>query len=149
MIQVIQRLWHTDGPFEWEGKFYNISLHATEPVKLYRQNGGPLMYFGGGGSLCQALRCLPLWPETEDRVAETMKTMSEKAIACGRQIDFRFRFHVIVRETGAEARAAVDRLISRLDLAMGAEIKIHLQDSQSHSVKRQDELRAQCKGALH
>jgi alkanesulfonate monooxygenase len=86
-----------------------------------------------------------MWPETEDRIAATMKTMSEQAAAYGRQIDFGFRSHVIVRETEAEARAAADRLISKLDLAKGAEIKARSQDSQSYGVKRQDELRAQSK----
>jgi alkanesulfonate monooxygenase len=86
-----------------------------------------------------------MWPETEDRIVETMRVMSEKAAAYGRQIDFGFRAHVIVRETEAEARAAADRLISKLDAAKGAEIKARSQDSQSAGVMRQDELRAQSK----
>jgi alkanesulfonate monooxygenase len=69
--------------------------------------------------------------------------MSEKAASYGRQIDFGFRGHVIVRETEAEARAAAERLISKLTAEKGAEIKARSQDSQSTGVKRQDELRAQ------
>jgi alkanesulfonate monooxygenase len=69
--------------------------------------------------------------------------MSEKAATYCRQIDFGFRAHVIVRETEAEARAAADRLISKLTAEKGAEIKARSQDSQSAGVKRQDELRAQ------
>jgi alkanesulfonate monooxygenase len=84
-----------------------------------------------------------MWPETEDRIAETMRVMSEKAAAYGRTIDFGFRTHVIVRETEAEARAAADRLISKLTAGKGAEIKARSLDSQSAGVKRQDELRAQ------
>jgi alkanesulfonate monooxygenase len=74
-----------------------------------------------------------------------MQVMSEKAAAHGRKIDFGFRSHVIVRETEAEARAAADRLISKLDASKGAAIKARSQDSQSAGVKRQDELRAQSK----
>jgi alkanesulfonate monooxygenase len=148
IIQILQGLWRTDGPFEWKGDFYQISLPNTEPAKPYQQNGGPLMYFGGISPAAQELcakHCdvFLMWPETEDRIAETMRTMSEKAAAYGRQIDFGFRTHVIVRETEAEARAAADRLISKLDAAKGAEIKARSQDSQSAGVKRQDELRAQ------
>jgi alkanesulfonate monooxygenase len=84
-----------------------------------------------------------MWPETEDRIAETMRVMSEKAASYGRQIDFGFRAHVIVRETEAAAHAAADRLISELTAEKGAEIKARSQDSQSAGVKRQDELRAQ------
>ena len=150
IIQILQALWRTDGPFEWKGEFYNISLPTTEPAQPYQQNGGPLMYFGGISPAAQELcakHCdvFLMWPETEDRIAETMRIMSEKAAAHGRKIDFGFRSHVIVRETEAEARAAADRLISKLDAAKGAEIKARSQDSKSFGVQRQDELRAQNK----
>ena len=150
IIQILQGMWRTDGAFEWKGEFYNIALTTTEPAKCYQQNGGPLMYFGGISPAAQELcakHCdvFLMWPETEDRIAETMRVMSEKAAAHGRKIDFGFRTHVIVRETEAEARAAADRLISKLDAAKGAEIKARSQDSQSAGVKRQDELRAQSK----
>ncbi|MBK8094057.1 MAG: LLM class flavin-dependent oxidoreductase [Verrucomicrobiaceae bacterium] len=150
IIQILQGLWRTDGPFEWKGKYYQISLPNTEPAKPYQQNGGPLMYFGGISPAAQELcakHCdvFLMWPETEDRIAETMRVMSEKAAAHGRQIDFGFRSHVIVRETEKEARAAADHLISRLDTSKGAEIKARSQDSQSAGVLRQDELRAQSK----
>ena len=150
IIQILQGLWRTDGPYEFKGKFYDIALPTTEPAKPYQQNGGPLMYFGGISPAAQDLcakHCdvFLMWPETEDRIAETMRVMSEKAAAYGRKIDFGFRSHVIVRETEAEARAAADRLISKLDAAKGAEIKARSQDSQSAGVKRQDELRAQSK----
>ncbi len=150
IIQILQGLWRTDGPFEWQGKYYQFSLPNTEAAKPYQQNGGPLMYFGGISPLAQDLcakHCdvFLMWPETEDRIAETMRVMSEKAAAYGRTIDFGFRAHVIVRETEAEARAAADRLISKLDAEKGAEIKARSMDSQSAGVKRQDDLRAQSK----
>jgi alkanesulfonate monooxygenase len=148
IIQILQGLWRTDGPFEWKGEFYNISLPNTEPAKPYQQNGGPLLYFGGISPAAQELcakHCdvFLMWPETEDRLAATMRGMTEKAAAHGRKIDFGFRGHVIVRETEAEARAAADRLISRLTPEKGAEIKGRSQDSQSYGVQRQDELRSQ------
>ncbi|GEP45435.1 LLM class flavin-dependent oxidoreductase [Brevifollis gellanilyticus] len=150
IIQILQGLWRTDGPFEWKGKYYQFSLPNTEAAKPYQQNGGPLMYFGGISPLAQDLcakHCdvFLMWPETEDRIAETMRSMSEKAAAYGRTIDFGFRAHVIVRETEAEARAAADKLISKLDAEKGAEIKARSMDSQSAGVKRQDELREQSK----
>jgi alkanesulfonate monooxygenase len=150
IIQIIQGLWCTDGPYEFKGRYYNISLPTTEPAKTYQQNGGPLMYFGGISPAAQDLcakHCdvFLMWPETEDRIAETMRVMSEKAAIHGRKIDFGFRSHIIVRETEAEARLAADRLISKLDAAKGAEIKARSQDSESAGVKRQDELRAQSK----
>ena len=81
IIQILQALWRTDGAFEWKGEFYHISLPTTEPAKPYQQNGGPLMYCGGISPAAQELcakHCdvFLMWPETEDRIAETMRVMS-------------------------------------------------------------------------
>ncbi|HYF34968.1 MAG TPA: LLM class flavin-dependent oxidoreductase [Prosthecobacter sp.] len=147
IIQILQKLWTTEGPLEWKGRFYNFSLPNCEPAKTYQQNGGPLLYFGGISPAAQALcakHCdvFLMWPETEDRLAETMRGMAEQAAAHGRLIDFGLRIHMIVRETESEARAAAKRLISKLDLSKGQEIKNRSQDSKSFGVQRQDELRA-------
>ncbi len=150
IIQILQKLWTTDGAFEWQGEYYQISLPSTDAAKTYQQRGGPLMYFGGISPAAQDLcakHCdvFLMWPETEDRILETMRGMSDKAASYNRVIDFGFRAHVIVRETEKEAKQAADRLISKLDLAKGQEIKNRSMDSQSAGVKRQDELRAQSK----
>lgn len=146
IIQILQGLWRTEGPFEWQGDFYQFSLPTTEPAQCYQQNGGPLLYFGGISPAAQELcakHCdvFLMWPETEGRIASTIQTMSDKAAAHGRTIDFGFRSHVIVRETEAEARAAADRLISKLNRERGEEIKRRSLDSQSAGVQRQDALR--------
>jgi len=150
IIQILQKLWTTDGPFEWKGAHYQFSLPNCEAAKPYQQNGGPLLYFGGISPIAQDLcakHCdvFLMWPETEDRLAETMRGMSEKAASYGRTLDFGLRIHVIVRETEAEARAAADKLISKLDLEKGQEIKNRSMDSQSAGVLRQDELRSKSK----
>jgi alkanesulfonate monooxygenase len=147
VIQILQQCW-TQPELHYHGKFYQLDLPTTDPAKPYQQNGGPLLYFGGispdAVQLC-AEHCdvFLMWPETEERLSETMHLVSNKAAALGRTLDFGLRIHVVVRETEAEARAAAERLISRLDVAKGAEIKARAQDHQSAGVKRQDELRAQ------
>jgi alkanesulfonate monooxygenase len=153
IIQILQKLWSTDGPFEWKGRFYNFSLPNCEPAKSYQQNGGPLLYFGGISPLAQELcakHCdvFLMWPETEERLSATMHGMSALAAKHGRVIDYGLRIHVIVRETEAEARAAAKRLISRLDLEKGREIKARSMDSKSAGVLRQDELRARADSDL-
>lgn len=153
IIQILQKLWTTDGPLDWMGRFYNFSLPNCEPAKTYQQNGGPLLYFGGISPAAQELcarHCdvFLMWPETEDRLEETMRGMAEQAAVHNRRIDFGLRVHMIVRETEAEARAAAKRLISKLDLAKGREIKSRSQDSKSFGVTRQDELRAKADADL-
>jgi alkanesulfonate monooxygenase len=153
IIQILQQLWTTDGPLEWKGRFYNFSLPNCEPAKTYQQNGGPLLYFGGISPLAQELcakHCdvFLMWPETEERLAATMQDMSALAAKHGRVIDYGLRIHMIVRETEAEARAAAKRLISRLDLEKGREIKARSMDAKSAGVLRQDELRARADSDL-
>ena len=98
-----------DGPYEWKGRFYHFSLPNTDAAKPYQQNGGPLLYFGGISPLAQELcakHCdvFLMWPETEERLSETMHLVSGKAAALGRSLDFGLRIHVVVRETESAAR---------------------------------------------
>jgi len=147
VIQILQKLWTTDGPLEWRGRFYNFNLSSCEAAQPFQQNGGPLLYFGGISPLAQELcakHCdvFLMWPETEVQLAATMAEMSARAAAHGRVIDYGLRIHVIVRETESAALAAAERLISKLDLAKGREIKARSLDAQSAGVLRQDALRA-------
>ncbi|HYR59521.1 MAG TPA: LLM class flavin-dependent oxidoreductase, partial [Chthoniobacteraceae bacterium] len=149
VIQILKQAWTRDR-IEFQGRYYNLSIPTTEPVRTYQQNGGPLLYFGGisepAKDLC-AKHCdvFLMWPETEERLAATMAELSERAASYGRKIDFGLRIHMIVRETEAEARSDAQRLVSKLDAKIGAEIKARAQDSKSAGVLRQDELRAQSK----
>jgi alkanesulfonate monooxygenase len=154
VIQILRGLWATHGAFAWDGEFYKFELPNTLPAQPYQQNGGPLLYFGGisppAQDLCaQFCDVFLMWPEPEEEIAQTMKVMSQRAAEYGRTIDFGFRTHVIVRETESEARAAADRLISRLDLSKGLEIKRRSLDSQSAGVLRQDALRDQAGDSLY
>jgi len=153
IIQILQKLWSTNGPLQWRGRFYNFDLASCEPAKPFQQNGGPLLYFGGISPAAQELcakHCdvFLMWPETEERLAATMKGMSALADQHGRVIDYGLRIHAIVRETEAQARDAAKRLISRLDLSKGQEIRERSQDSQSAGVRRQDELRTKADSDL-
>ncbi len=154
VIQILRGLWATQGAFAWDGEFYKFELSSTLPAQPYQQNGGPLLYFGGisppAQDLCaQFCDVFLMWPEPEEAIAQTMQVMSQRAAEYGRTIDFGFRTHVIVRETEGEARAAADRLISRLDPSKGLEIKRRSLDSQSAGVLRQDALREQSGGSLY
>lgn len=145
VIEILRQGW-TQERIVHRGEIYQFDLPA-DPVKPYQQNGGPLLYFGGisdGAREVCARYCdvFLMWPETEANLAETMRDMSARAARHGRTIDFGLRIHVIVRETEAEARAFARRLLSRLDLARGQELKHRTQDSRSAGVLRQDELRA-------
>ena len=145
VVQILKQAW-TDEQIRFRGEYYDLDLPSA-PVGPYQQNGGPLLYFGGispaARELC-ARFCdvFLMWPETEERLGETMRDMSERAARHGRVLDYGLRIHVIVRESESVAREAARRLVSRLDEQGGLEIKRRAQDSRSAGVIRQDELRA-------
>lgn len=146
VIQILKQGWNEER-ISVHGQYYDIDL-GCDPVRSYQQNGGPLLYFGGisdsARELC-AEHCdvFLMWPETEERLVETMRDMTTRAATYGRTLDFGLRIHVVVRETEEEARAAAEALVSKLDDHRGAELKHRSQDSRSAGVLRQDELRAQ------
>ena len=144
VIEILKQCW-TKNRLDFNGKYYQFDL-PTQPVKPYQQNGGPLLYFGGyseaGMELC-AEHCdvYLMWPETENKLAELMKNISERAKKYNRTVQFGLRVHVIVRETEEEAQSYADNLISKLDLSLGENIKNRSQDAKSLGVARQTELR--------
>lgn len=145
VIEVLKQGW-TQDRIAYRGRYYELDLPA-DPVKPYQQGGGPLLYFGGTSEpareLCaQHCDVFLMWPETEPMLAETMRDLSHRAARFGRTIDFGLRIHVIVRETEREAKAAAERLVSKLDDTVGQQIKHRSQDSRSAGVLRQDALRA-------
>lgn len=145
IIQILRQCW-TQDVLEFHGKYFDIAPITTDPAKPWQQNGGPLLYFGGISPLAQELcakECdvFLMWPETTQRMTETMRGMTTLAAKHGRLLDYGLRIHVIVRETEKKAREAARKLVSKLDDAKGQEIKHRAQDSRSAGVMRQNELR--------
>lgn len=144
VIEILKQAW-TQEEIKFKGQFYDLNLPSA-PIKSYQQNGGPLLYFGGyspaGVDLC-AEHCdvYLMWPETEQRLNELMVNMSEKAAEYNRTVDFGLRIHMIVRETEEEAKAAAKKLMSKLEVEVGEEIRNRALDAKSLGVSRQSEMR--------
>jgi alkanesulfonate monooxygenase len=144
VIQILKQAW-TQDEINFEGKYYNFNLPSA-PVKPYQQNGGPLLYFGGyspeGVDLCAEFCDVYLmWPDTEKKLEVLISSMRSKAAQYNRTIQFGLRVHVIVRETENEAKAYANKLISKLDIKMGENIKNRALDSKSLGVSKQASLR--------
>lgn len=145
VIEILKQAW-TQDHIDYTGEFYNIQLKTTDPVRPYQQNGGPLLYFGGyspwGKDLC-AEHCdvYLMWPDKEENLRGHMEDLTARAAAYGRKIDYGLRVHMIVRETEAEARAAADQLVSKLDDEFGAEIRNRAQDATGLGVALQTKAR--------
>ena len=131
-------------PVDFRGEFMNITL---DPPRLRPVRGGcPPFYFGGLSEAArevaaQAADVFLMWPDTLSGVAAVLEDMRARAARYGRTLRFGYRAHVIVRATEAEARAAAQRLVSRLDDRTGDAIRRRSLDTTSAGTRRQNELR--------
>jgi alkanesulfonate monooxygenase len=126
-----------------QGRFYNLRL---EPARILQGTQCPPLYFGGLSEparevAAKACDVYLQWPDRLDNVKAVVDDMNARAAKYGRKLKQGYRVHVVVRETEAEARAAADRLLSKLDAATGAAIKAKSLDTQSVGVQAQVALR--------
>ncbi len=141
VVEILKQAW-TQDEINYEGQIYSLKGLSTDPVRPYQQNGGPLLYFGGYSppavDLCgQHCDVYLMWPETEENLAERMRTVHERAVAHGRVLDYGLRVHMIVRDTEQEAREYADYLVSQLDDEQGQAIKNRALDAKTMGVNLQ------------
>ncbi|QXQ04989.1 LLM class flavin-dependent oxidoreductase [Sphingosinicellaceae bacterium] len=131
-------------PLDHDGEFWKLKV---DPPRIGTLSGEPpLLYFGGLSpdareAAAQGCDVYLMWPDKEAVVAEIIADMTARAAKHGRTLRFGYRAHVVVRDTEAEARAAADRLLSKLDAATGATIRAKSLDAASVGVKAQAALR--------
>ncbi len=131
-------------PVDSHGEFVDLTL---DPPRAATVDGRcPPMYFGGFSEAAkecaaEAADVFLTWPDTVAAVAETVADMQARADRYGRTLRYGLRTHMIVRETEAEAKAAAERLLSRLDADTGEAIRNRSLDAASVGVSRQAELR--------
>lgn len=127
-----------------DGEFVKLQI---DPPRISTVSGTcPPFYFGGFSDDAKDVAAgeadvFLTWPDTVASVADTVREMTERAAGYGRTLRYGLRAHVIVRETEAEARAAAERLVSKLDDEAGAAIRAKSLDSASVGVQRQAALR--------
>lgn len=129
-----------------QGEHYQFDL---DPPRMKTVSGKcPPLYFGGLSpaareAAAEGCDVYLMWPETLQSAKELIADMDQRAAKFGRTLKYGFRVHVVVRETEAEARAAADRLLSKLDADTGNAIRNKSLDAQTFGVARQAELREQ------
>lgn len=127
-----------------DGQFWKVK---TAPPRVAPVSGRcPQFYFGGlsehaRDAAAKGADVYLMWPDTLPAIRDTIADVRARAAKEGRTLRFGYRVHVVVRETEEEARAAADRLVSKLDDHTGARIRANSLDSRSAGVRRQAELR--------
>ena len=134
---------------DFQGEFFNLKLDQARITTI--SGKCPAFYFGGLSHearecAAEAADVYLMWPDTMDKVKETVTDMKARAAAKGRSLKFGYRAHVIVRETEDEARAYADRLLSKLDEQAGQAIREKSLDAKNYGVQRQQELRSAADG---
>jgi alkanesulfonate monooxygenase len=143
-LMSILRSWLNGQAVDCRGEFYALTL---EPPRVRTASGrSPLFYFGGLSEDAREAAAAGadvylMWPDRMAAVEATIADVAARAAKRGRKLRFGYRVHVIVRQTETLARAAAERLLSRLDDDVGAAIRGRSLDSQSVGVRRQAELR--------
>lgn len=131
-------------PVSINGDFVKLDL---DPPNARTQSGVcPPFYFGGFSeaakeTAAEAADVFLTWPDTVDAVRSTIDDMRTRSQRFDRTLRYGLRSHVIVRETETEARAAAQRLVSRLDDQTGEKIRSRSLDTASVGVARQTTLR--------
>jgi alkanesulfonate monooxygenase len=131
-------------PLDHNGDFWKLKLN---PPRITTVSGkAPLLYFGGLSedareAAAKGCDVFLMWPDKKETIAAIMADMDQRAAKYGRKLRYGYRAHMIVRDTESEARAAADRLLSKLDAATGAAIREKSLDSKSAGVHAQAVLR--------
>ena len=131
-------------PLDFDGEFWKLKL---DPPRIGTVSGkAPPFYFGGLSpdareAAAQGCDVFLMWPDKAEAVQALIADMKQRAARHGRTLRFGYRAHVIVRDTESEARAAADRLLSKLDAAEGAAIRAKSLDTSSAGVAAQAALR--------
>lgn len=131
-------------PLDHDGEFWKLKL---DPPRVGTVSGKcPPLYFGGLSpdareAAAQGCDVYLMWPDKQEEVQAIIDDMKARAAKHGRTLRFGYRAHVIVRDTEAEARAAADRLLSKLDAAQGEAIRAKSLDAASAGVAAQAALR--------
>ena len=144
-MQTLRRLLNGES-IAIDGEFVHLEL---DPPRAATVDGRcPPFYFGGFSEAAKDVAAAEAdvfltWPDTVASVGATVAEMRDRAAAYNRDILCGLQTHVIVRETEAEARAAAEHLVSRLDADTGEAIRNRSLDAASVGVARQAQLREQ------
>jgi len=144
-MRLLKMFWRPER-VKFSGQYYQFDLDP-EPCRPY-QPGGPLLYFGGASPEAKAAAAAEadvylFWGEPAPAIRTGIEEMSALAAKCERELLFGLRVHVIARQTEAEAIAAADRLVSKLEAEVGDVIRQRSLDRDSVGKQRQNALLAQ------
>jgi|TARA_B110000879_G_scaffold86679_1_gene119579 alkanesulfonate monooxygenase len=143
-MQVLRQLLNGES-IDFHGDF--VDLQLDPPRLIGPESTCAPFYFGGFSPAAKDVAAAEAdvfltWPDTVASVGNTVQEMTTLAAdTYERELIYGLRAHVIVRETEAEALAAAEQLVSKLDADTGDAIRKKSLDAASFGVARQAALR--------
>ena len=115
-MQLLRLFWTHEGPINYQSDRFHYAGSVLEPKPVQ-----PIpLYFGGASEAAMRIAAeladvYLLWGEPLEMLKTRIARMEELSLEYGRKVGYGLRTHVVVRETEAEAIAAANRLISKVD----------------------------------
>lgn len=139
-LRIMRGAWSGE-PFDFAGKHYRVEGATTRAVP----DPLPEIYFGGASEAAEVVAAETVdvylaWGEPPTMVTERLDRMRERAARAGRTLRFGIRFHVIARDTAAEAWAEADRLLEGMDPEAVAAAAADFANTQSVGQRRMAQL---------
>lgn len=140
-LDIVRRLWTSDEPVTFAGEHLRVEQAslARRPEPL------PAVFFGGssteaGRVAARFADTYLTWGEPPGQVSEKLDRIRGLASAQGRELGYGIRLHVIARDTGEQAWAEANRLLSGLDPQTVAAAQRSLARSESEGQQRMRQL---------
>jgi len=138
-IDVMKKYW-TERKFDHEGKFYRVE--GCKPLVKCATQPYPALYAGGASDAAEELFARQidtylLWGESTPQMTERIARMKQKAAANGRELRFGVRFHVLSRDTEAEALEAAQQQLEGVTPEQVARTQAVLNATDSSGESRQ------------
>lgn len=136
----MRRLW-AEGSVDYRSERYRLEGATVEP----KPDPPVPVYLGGASDEAFRLAAdfadvLLLWGDATPALAARLEAARAHARRAGRPLAYGLRCHVVVRETEAEAWAAAERLVSRIDPAVRRQFLEASKNVDSVGQRRQVEL---------
>lgn len=141
-LTILRGAW-SGAPFTFAGRHYDVRgatvMAPPDPM--------PRLYFGGssaeaGPVAAEHVDTYLTWGEPPGQVTRKLDWMRGLAAEYGRTLRFGIRFHVVTRDTNAEAWTAAEKLLAGMDGAHVARVQTTLAASQSTGQARMSSLHA-------
>ncbi len=139
-LSIVRGAW-SDQPFTFSGGHYTVAAATV----TRRPDPPPPVFFGGSSDAARQVAARHAdvylaWGEPPPRLAPLLADARELAARAGRRIETGSRFHVISRDTEAEAWAVADAMVADLDPAAVAAAQLRWARSESVGQRRAADL---------